>query len=98
MLMTVQLLKPCHMGPAGAEKQVNAQQGRQLIMDGFALETEASIAERAKRQADDQKAQDKAFRERDKRLKKEADEREAAAKAKRVSREKLENKSLSAAE
>ena len=94
MLMTVQLLKPCHMGPAGAEKQVNARQGRQLIMDGFALETEASIAERAKRQADDQKAQDKAFRERDKRLKKESEE----AATKRIKRSKLENKSLSAAE
>lgn len=94
MLMTVQLLKPCHMGPAGAEKQVNARQGRQLIMDGFALETEASIAERAKRQADDQKAQDKAFRERDKRLKKESE----GASTKRIKRSKLENKSLSASE
>lgn len=98
MLMTVQLLKPCHLGPAGAEKQINAQGGRQLIADGFAIETEASIADRQKRLADDQKSQDKAFRERDKRVKQEDSERAAKVEAKRLSRKKLENKSLSSVE
>lgn len=88
MLVTVQLLKPCHLGPAGAEKQINVQGARQLIADGFAVETDASIAEREKRAANNQKDQNKAFRERDKK----------AVETKKVSRKKISNKSLNAAE